>query len=48
MFDDQQTKDGLTQAVSMISQALTNTIKLNLGLQPLDLNTFRKLDGVML
>ena len=48
MFDDPQAKDGLTQAVSMISQALTHTIKLNLGMQPLDLNAFRKLDGVML
>jgi len=32
----------------MIGEAITHTLKLNMGDQPLDIEAFRKLDGVLL
>ena len=48
LFDDQAGKTGLTQACSMIGEAITETLRQNLGDMPLDLDAFRKLDGVLL
>lgn len=48
LFDDQAAKQGLSQACSMIGEAITHTLKTNMGDQPLDIDAFRKLDGVLL
>ena len=48
LYDDQASKTGFSQAIDMINNAVTETIRANLGFSGLDLNAFRKLDGVLL
>ena len=42
------TKSGLSQAVDMIGGGITETLKMNLGQEPLDLDALTKVDGYLL
>lgn len=48
MFDDQANKTGLNTGVSMICNEITETLRLNIGADALDLDAFRKIDASLL
>ena len=48
LFDDQATKTGLKQGINMIGEAITETLRMNLGSMALDIDAFRRLDGILL
>ena len=48
LFDDVATKAGLSQGVNMINNEITETLRLNLGNDALNLDAFRRVDASLL
>ena len=48
LYDDQANKAGLSQGILMISNELTDTLRLNLGPDALNLDNFSKVDASLL
>jgi len=48
LFDDTASKSGLNTGVSMIGKEITETLRMNLGSDPLDIEALRKADAVLL
>ena len=48
LYDNQPEKSGLTNAISMINTGISETLRLNIANDPLDVNTFEKVDAVLM
>jgi len=48
LFDDPAAKTGLSQGVQMIGNEITETLRLNLGSDALNLEAFRRIDASLL
>ena len=48
LFDDPAAKSGLNQGVNMICNEITETLRLNLGSDALNLDAFRRIDASLL
>ena len=48
LFDNPATKSGLSQGAHMIGNEITETLRLNLGSDPLNIDAFRRIDASLL
>lgn len=48
LFDNQEQKSGLVQGCGMISNEITETLRLNIQNEPLNLQSLEKVDAILL
>ena len=48
LYDNQAEKMGLENAISMITNGISETLRLNIASDPLDVNAFEKIDALLM